>query len=321
VPEELEQVSLDAVHQELSRYRYCTTFVVEGEDLDIEALEAKLEQLGDSLLVVGDASALKVHVHTDDPGSALSTATAVGVIERVEIANMHEQTVAREERLLQVVPAAQPTAVVAVAAGSGNRRLFESFGAHVVEGGQSMNPAVRELVAAIDAQASVGVVVLPNNSNVIRAAEQAASVSSANVSVLPTRSLQAGLSAMVAFDATAGIDENVEAMRAVLDDVVTGEVTVAVRDAKVNGLAVRQGQYLGLAEGEAIAGGSDFDEVARAVVERLLAEPRGVLTLLTGEEEPPLDALLESVHAEHPELEVDVQAGGQPHYPLLLAAE
>ena len=184
-----------------------------------------------------------------------------------------------------------------------------------------MNPAVRELVAAIDAQPAGDVIVLPNNSNVIGAAEQAASVSSTNVQVVPTRSLQAGLSAMVAFNATSGIDANVEAMRAVLDEVVTGEVTVAVRDAKVNGLAVRQGQYLGLAEGEAIAGGSDFDEVARAVVERLLAEPRGVLTLLTGDDEPALDTLLAQLHRDHPDLEVDVQAGGQPHYPLLLSAE
>jgi len=321
VPAELEEVSIDAVHQELSRFRYCTMFVVEGDSLDVEALEAKLEPLGDSLLVVGDPSALKIHVHTDDPGAALSVGTAVGVIDRIEIANMHEQTAAREERLLHVVPDAQQTAVVAVAAGEGNRRLFESFGARVIEGGQSMNPAVRELVAAIDAQPAGDVIVLPNNSNVIGAAEQAASVSSTNVQVVPTRSLQAGLSAMVAFNATSGIDANVEAMRAVLDEVVTGEVTVAVRDAKVNGLAVRQGQYLGLAEGEAIAGGSEFDEVARAVVERLLAEPRGVLTLLTGDDEPALDTLLAQLHRDHPDLEVDVQAGGQPHYPLLLSAE
>jgi dihydroxyacetone kinase-like predicted kinase len=107
----------------------------------------------------------------------------------------------------------------------------------------------------------------------------------------------------------------------VVDEVVTGEVTVAVRDAQVDGLAIRRGQYLGLAQGEAIAGGADFDEVARAVVERLLAKPRGVLTLLTGADEPPLEALLEQLRRDHPELEVDVQAGGQPHYPLLLAAE
>jgi fatty acid kinase len=321
LPPELEEVSKDAVHQELSRYRYCTTFVLEGEELDVEALEAKFDELGDSLLVVGDPSALKIHVHTDDPGAALSMGTAVGVIDRIEIANMHEQTAAREERLLQQVPDTRQTAVVVVAAGNGNRRLFESFGAYVVEGGQSMNPSVRDLVAAIDAQPADNVIVLPNNRNVIGAAEQAMPVASKAVSVLPTGSLQAGLSAMVAFDSTATIGQNIEAMRSVLDEVVTGEVTVAVRDAQVNGLAITKGQYLGLAEGEAIAGGGDFDEVARAVADRLLSEPRGVLTLLTGEDEPRLDELLERLGAEHPEVEVDVQAGGQPHYPLLLAAE
>jgi dihydroxyacetone kinase-like predicted kinase len=234
---------------------------------------------------------------------------------------MHEQTAAREERLLQQLPDTQQTAVVAVAAGNGNRRLFESFGAYVVEGGQSMNPSVRDLVAAIDARPAKDVIVLPNNRNVIGAAEQAIPVASKAVRVLPTGSLPAGLSAMVAFDSTATIDQNVDAMKAVLDEVVTGEVTVAVRDAQVNGLAITKGQYLGLAQGEAIAGGADFDEVARAVADRLLSEPRGVLTLLTGEDEPRLDELLERLGTEYPEVEVDVQSGGQPHYPLLLAAE
>jgi DAK2 domain fusion protein YloV len=321
VPPELEGVSRDAVHQELSRYRYCTTFVVEGDELDVDALEAKLDKLGDSLLVVGDPSALKIHVHTDDPGAALTAATAVGVIDRVEIANMHEQTAAREERLLQQPSETQQTAVVAVAAGTGNRRLFESFGACVLEGGQSMNPSVRDLVAAIDTQAAEDVIVLPNNKNVIGAAEQAVSVAAKNLRVLPTRSLQAGLSAIVAFDPTATIDANIDAMAAVLDEVVTGEVTVAVRDARVNGLAIEKGEYLGLADGEPIAGGTDFDTVAGAVAERLLSEPRGVLTLLKGEDEPDLDKLLERLGTEHPDLEVDVQSGGQPHYPLLLAAE
>ena len=321
VSAELEEVSKDAVHQELSRYRYCTTFVVEGEELDVDAIEAKLDELGDSLLVVGDSSALKIHVHTDDPGAALTAATAVGVIDRVEIANMHEQTTAREERLLQQLPASQETAVVAVAAGRGNRRLFESFGAYVVEGGQSMNPSVRELVAAIDAQAADDVIVLPNNKNVIGAAEHSIPVAAKGVRVVPTRSLQAGLSAMVAFDPAATVDANVDAMEGVLDEVVTGEVTVAIRDAHVNGLAVAQGQYLGLADGEPVAGGADFDTVAGAVAERLLSEPRGVLTLLTGEDEPDLGKLLERLGTEYPEVELDVQVGGQPHYPLLLAAE
>ena len=141
------EVGLDAIHQELSRYRYCTVFVVEGDDLDADALEHELEQLGDSLLVVGDHTALKVHVHTDDPGRALSLGVARGTIGGVEIANMHEQTQEREERLLHAVgePTAAPdtSAVVAVAAGDGNRELFESLGAVVVDGGRDDEPVDR----------------------------------------------------------------------------------------------------------------------------------------------------------------------------------
>ncbi len=319
-PPESTTAGVEAIHQELSRYRYCTTFVVEGSDLDADALEVELEQLGDSLLVVGDETALKIHVHTDDPGAALSAATSVGVIDRVEIANMHEQTAAREERLLAALPDTR-TAVVAVASGSGNKKLFESFGVDTVEGGQSMNPAVGDLVEAIDRQNASDVVLLPNNSNVIGAAEQAAQVAHANVRIVPTRSIQEGLSAAVAFDPAASVDANELAMQAAVDDVVTGEVTVAVRDAQLNGLSIRRGEYLGLAAGEAVAGGVDFDEVALAVAERLLEGRRDVLTLLRGDAKPDVATLVSRLEAAHPELELDVQDGGHPHYPLLLAAE
>jgi hypothetical protein len=320
-PVELEAVSIEAIHQELSRYRYCTSFVVEGEDLDGDALERKLEELGDSLLVVGDANALKIHVHTDDPGAALTLGTAVGVIDRIEIANMHEQTHAREERLLRSVPDAE-TAVVAVVAGDGNKALFESLGAsRIVEGGQTMNPSTAELVAAIDAAPGKAVLVLPNNANVLLAAEQAARLASKEVAVVRTDTLQSGLAAMVAFDPDRPCVDNAEEMRQVLHSLATGEVTIASRDAQLNGVPVREGEFLGLVADEAVAGGTDFDEVAAAVADRLLAEPRGVLTLLTGEDEPKLDALLARLHERHPDLEVDVQRGGQPHYPLLLSAE
>lgn len=320
-PAATEPLTVEAIHQELSRYRYCTTFVIEGEGLDADALEAQFEQLGDSLLVVGDETALKVHVHTDDPGAALALGTAAGVIERVEIANMQEQTQARKERLLEPVPDV-PTAVVAVVAGKGNRRLFESLGAtRIVEGGQTMNPSTADLVAAIEAAPGQEVLVLPNNSNVVLAAEQAARLAGKRVEVVPTDSLQSGLAAMVAFDPDRSADQNAAEMWEILETVATGEVTIASRDAQLNGIPVREGEFLGLVADEAVAGGTDFDEVATAVAERLLAEPRGVMTLLTGEEEPELDALLAGLHERHPELEVDVQQGGQPHYPLLLSAE
>jgi uncharacterized protein len=317
------ELSFEAIHQELSRYRYCTVFVVEGENLDNDELEGELEQLGDSLLVVGDRTALKVHVHTDDPGRALSLGTARGLIGGIEIANMHAQAHQREERLGHAPPDEEPAvcAVVVVTAGGGNRGLAESFGAEVVDGGSTMNPSTSDLLAAIDRANAPEVIVLPNNGNVIMTADQAAANAAKVVRVVPTRSIQAGLAVLVSFDPAMAADENAEAMRAALDGVVTGAVTIASRDVQLNGVAVKAGKWLGLAEGEAVAGGETFDDAARAVLETLLEEPRGVLTLLTGEEAPALEGLIEHVRASYPDVELDVHEGGQPHYPLLVAAE
>ena len=316
-----EAIGIEAIHQELSRFRYCTVFVVEGDDLDLPGLESELELIGDSLLVVGDRTALKVHVHTDDPGRALSLGVARGAIGGVEIANMHEQTLEREDRLLHAVPADTRTAVVAVAAGDGNRALFESGGAVVVDGGETMNPSTADLVAAIEGADAGEIVLLPNNKNVIMAAEQAADHSSKVVRVVPTTSLQAGLAALVAFDPSADAATNSAALAEVADELATGAVTVASRDVHLDGLEIRKGAWLGLADGEPVAGGGGFDDVVRSVLERMLAEPRGILTLLTGDDAPALDGLLSELARTHPDLELEVHEGGQSHYPLLLAAE
>ena len=326
-PAEHAELTHDAIHQELSEFRYCTVFVIEGEGLRRERLEEQLERLGDSLLVVGDENAIKVHVHTDDPGAALRIGTAVGVIEGIEIANMHAQTAEREQRLLEAVPDL-PTAetgqtdVVAVVAGDGNTRLFRSLGAtRIIEGGQTMNPSTQDILDAVSSCAADEVVVLPNNKNVVLSAEQAAQLAEKPVRVVPTTSIPAGLAAMVAFDSQAGAEDNADAMREAVAAVATGAVTVASRDVEMNGLQIRKGDFLGLEEGEPVAGGDDFETVARDVFGRLLAEPRGVMTILRGDDAPPLEGLLAELAATHPELEVDVQSGGQPHYPLLLSAE
>jgi dihydroxyacetone kinase-like predicted kinase len=153
------------------------------------------------------------------------------------------------------------------------------------------------------------------------AAEQAADHSSKRVRVVPTTSLQGGLVALVAFDPALGAEANASALAEALSELATGAVTVASRDVSLNGVDVRTGEWLGLADGEPIAGGETFDEVVHAVLARLLAEPRGLLTLLTGDDAPALDGLLEELAASHPDLELEVHEGGQPHYPLLLAAE
>jgi DAK2 domain fusion protein YloV len=219
--EDTRAAGLDAVHQELSRYRYCTVFVVEGERLDVDALERELEQLGDSLLVVGDPTALKVHVHTDDPGAALSLGTrAGGTLEGIEIADMHRQTTEREGRLVEALDHLMTleTGVVVVAPGEGNRRLFESMRAtRVIEGGQTMNPSTADIVAAIEATPATEVIVLPNNQNVILSAEQAVGLVDKPVRVVPTRTVQAGLAAMVAYDPERSGSENARAMEKAQD--------------------------------------------------------------------------------------------------------
>jgi fatty acid kinase len=319
-----EELNVEAIHQEQSRFRYCTVFVVEGSDLDRTALQKKLEPLGDSLLVVGDATALKVHVHTDEPGNALALGTAIGTLEQVEIANMHKQTERREERLLHALPDAPAAAceVVAVVAGAGNRALFESSGAtQIVEGGQSLNPSAAELVAAIDRTRASSVLVLANNANVILAAEQAADLSTKDVRVIRTDSIPAGLAAIVAFDPSQGADANVAAMEEAAEAVLTGAVTIASKDAQLNGLAIHKGNYLGLAGGEPVAQGESFDDVARGMFAALLAEPRGFVTVLKGADGPDVAELVNELQVSHPGLELEVHEGGQPHYALLVSAE
>jgi DAK2 domain fusion protein YloV len=324
-PVEAESFGLDAIHQELSEYRYCTVFLVEGQELDKDALESELEKIGDSLLVVGDASALKVHVHTDDPGHALMLGTAVGVVEGVEIANMHHQTAQREERLLEGSPGALATletGVVAVCPGRGNRRLFESLGAtRVIEGGQSMNPSAKDILEAIEAVPTDEVLVLPNNSNVILTAEQAAAMSEKNVRVIPAHSVQAGFAAMGRFLPTATPDENERVMLEELAGAATGEITVASRDATLDGVEIKEGSYLGLVDDVAVASGPDLDAVVHEVVDRVLAGGQSFLTILTGENAPALDGFVAAFEERHPDLEVEIHEGGQPHYPLLLVAQ
>ena len=323
-----ERAGLHAIHLEQSRYRYCTVFVVQGDELDRDALEAELDALGDSLLVVGDASALKVHVHTDDPGAALSLGTAAGTIDGIEIANMQVQQEQRDRRL-SVVPDPVDRAasgVVAVVAGEGNRKLFESVVApvgpiRIVEGGQTANPSTAELLAAIEALEADEAILLPNNSNVRLAAEQAAQNAARPVEIVATDSITAGLAALVAFDGARTAAENAAEMRETVATVSAGEVTRASRDVELNGLEIRNGAWLGLVDGDPVAGGDDFADVTIAVIEHLLSEPRSLLTLLTGAEHPELDGLLDRARAAHPEIEIEVHDGGQPHYPLLIGAE
>ena len=210
-------------------------------------------------------------MHTDDPGAALRLGTAAGTIEGVEIANMHEQQEQRDRRLSLVPSTRARSGIVAVVAGEGNRRLFETLaepvGAiRIVEGGQTANPSTAELVAAIGELDADEAVILPNNANVRLAAEHAAEQADRAAAIVPTESIPAGLAALVAYDGGRGAAENAAEMAEAAAAVATGEVTRASRDVSLNGFAIRSGDWLGLAADEPVAGGDDFAEVALVVV-------------------------------------------------------
>ena len=318
----IEGIPPDAIEE--SRFRYCTSFLLLGEGLDRDDLETFVNTQGDCALVVGDEGMLKVHVHTDHPGEVLGYASAHGRIDDVEVADMREQTRARQRRLRLD----RRVTVVAVAAGEGNKALFRELGCEaVIDGGQSMNPSAAELVEAVESLDAAEVVLLPNNKNVVLTAEQAAAMCDRQVVVVASTSLPAGLAAMVAFEATADAAANAVAMDEAMRRVHSAEITHAVRDSEIDGVAVRQGEVIGLVDGRLAASGDDLRLVFSDVVRRLGSEGAELITILTalngcGVTVTDLQrAAAETCAVACPDVELLFQEGGQPLYPILLGAE
>ena len=325
-PSVTEEIAEESIHHEESEFRYCTVFVVEGAELDLDEIHASLEPLGDSLLVTGDDAVAKVHVHTDEPERALDVGRAVGVVDgaRVEIGDMHSQASERERWLTQLHAAAQapivPSALVAVAQGPGNRDILRSEGAIVViEGGQTMNPSVGQILEGITAANADHVLVLPNNPNVRLAAENAARESTKDVRVIGTGSVPEGIAAAFAFDAQAAIDTNETAMLDALSSITAAEITIASRDATVDGVTAVAGDYLALVDGRAFAAGADLWAVLDSLLLRFADDGLSFVNVLRGEGAPEEDELVGRIEGRG--LEASVMWGGQPHYPLLLSAE
>ncbi|MGI5939549.1 MAG: DAK2 domain-containing protein [Thermoleophilia bacterium] len=312
---------------ETDSFAYCTSYLLTGEMLDKTILEQQLSGLGDCLLVVGDGTQVKVHIHTDKPGEVLSIGTSVGVLSRIVIDNIAEQTVSRAHRLAQsdVLPADPGlTQVVAVVSGEGNKRLFRNLHVDfVVDGGQSMNPSAEDLMRAIDKATAPSIIILPNNGNIIMAAEQTARLSDKHVLVVPSRSLQAGLAAAVAYERQNEGSVNEDDMRAAMSAAVTADITRAVRDSLVDDVQVKAQDFIGLIDDRLVIAAADLGPVIEHVLAHLLDGDREVLTVLVGEGEDGARALdiVQKLCASYPMLEVDIHEGGQPFYPLLLSAE
>jgi DAK2 domain fusion protein YloV len=302
---------------ESSTYRYCTNFAVTGHGLETNLFIVPLEELGDSVLVVGDAATLKVHVHTDEPERAMAVFAGHGEVSRLDVADMREQMAERAERIQVNGGGAQALCgALAVASGAGMRVLFEGLGAHVVDGGATMNPSTAELLAGLHGVETEEIVVLPNSANVILAAEQAAALSEKQVRVVRSTSPQAGLAAAVALNPDRGADENAATLEDAIARVRTGAVAPAARgDTRSR---FQQGDAVGFVGDEVIAWG-DPETALRAVLAALGEEDAELLTCLAGEGAP-LDE--DGVQALAPEgVELEWRLGGQQGYWWLLAAE
>ncbi len=296
-------------------FRYCTNFAVTGSGLEQRRYAQALERLGDSVLVVGDPTTLKIHVHTDDPDAATALFADVGVVSHLDVADMREQVQRRDERLEATAAPDAVCGALAVVNGDGLARLFEGFGVRVLDGGPTLNPSTYDLLAAIHAVPAEEVVVLPNSGNVVMAAERAAELSEKTVVVVPTRSPQAGLAVAVSLDPARRALENAEAMHDGLDHVRTGAVAPAARDDTQG--RFRVGEAVGFVEDEIVAWGAPRETLAE-VLDRLGRDAE-LITCLRGADVPLDDAAVHALVGDGAELELS--EGGQPSYWWLLSAE
>lgn len=311
-------------HSELSEFRYCTSLLISGSGIDVASLESFLPSIGDSDLVVGDERMVKVHLHTNDPGALLSAAVRLGALSEVEINDMHAQTAERDERLQRRLGEVAGASVVAVAAGEGNKQLFRDLGCHgVVDGGQSMNPSAAQLLEAIEEMPGQEVVILPNNANIVLAAEQAAGMSSRHVAVVPSSSMPIGLAAMIAFDPEADAVTNGRMMEEAIEGMHWAEVTLAVRACELEGINVNAGQALGLVDGRLVSAGDELETAVRGVLDEFARGGADYVTVLTALNGSTMtrERLEELAAHALPEAEIHFHEGGQPLYPILASAE
>ena len=312
-------------------YLYCTEFLLFGDDIDSEAVHDYIAEAGGSELVVGSGGEYKVHVHTNDPGAVLAHMTALGEVAEVHVNNMRRQTAVRDATLalhqadhIAAQDPLKPVGFVAVAAGEGLARILTSLGVDiVVSGGQTMNPSTQDLADAIERVHAERVVVLPNNKNIIMAANAAASVAAKPVVVVPTTGVPQAFSAMLAYDGSEDLDAIATAMTEAAALVHDGEVTTAVKDAKGKVGDIRSGQVIGIVAHEIEVVGDDVSSVASDLADLLLADGAETLTLLAGADftDVALAALAAAIGEHHPDVEIETHRGDQPLYPVLMAAE
>ena len=331
-PAQTASVSIDTdfldAHED-SEFGYCTQFVIHGRDLSVDVLRSGLDAIAESTVIIGGGSAVRVHVHTEDPGAALTFGVGYGDLDEVKIDNMSLQnrdwTTGHRER-------SRPTeirpgvSVVAVASGPGIAALFQDAGcAAIVPGGQTLNPSASEIIDAALSTGTTDVIVLPNNSNVILTAGQAAEADTEGVRlhVVNTRSMPQGTAAMLGFNPEVSVTDNLTSMDDAATSIETLEVTQAVRDSIVDGQQVTEGQFMAILDGSLVALAADADTAAQEGITHSSVDDDSIITVYWGEgvDEEHATRLQETLESLYDGAEVDLYAGGQPHYPYLVSVE
>jgi hypothetical protein len=305
---------------------YCTEFLIEGSQLDLDRIKTQIEALGNSVLVVGEPELVKVHVHTDDPSRVITLAGGYGKLLKLNVGDMSTQhrRILEGEGLAPSLPRPNGVGLVSVVAGRGLVDIFRGLGVDaIVEGGQTMNPSTQDMLTAIESVPYDEVILLPNNGNVILAAKQVPGLTKKTVQVIETRSVPQGVAAVVAFRGDRSGAQNLAAMKSEAERIQTIEVTHAVRDTRSNGLKVKKGDVIGLINDKLEFAGSDYGEVVNKALSKLGPDSYELVTVYRGEgaSDAELEKLQAEIRSSHPGLEVEVQQGGQQHYPFILSVE
>lgn len=322
------------------KYGYCTEIMVRLGDgrlvdskFDYDKFREHLAEIGDSLLVIADDEVVKVHVHTEHPGAVLSFGQKFGSLVKVKVDNMRlqhktilEKDDQQQEQAEEEIPEVDTGdyGIISISSGAGLAKMFKSLGVtEILDGGQTMNPSTEDIVAAIKKTHKEKVLVLPNNKNIFMAAQQAAEVSDASVGVVKTRSISQGLTAMLSFDASSDLTDNVEMMTEDLDTVISGEVTQAIRDTTLDGQQINKDDYMGIVDGDISVTGKDLYQTTLSMVKTMLEDDSEIITIIIGEDGDQAEAqkVKEAVLADNDELEIEIHEGDQPLYPYLISVE
>jgi len=332
-PKRREYIETDDI-----KFGYCTEFMINTVNGDTESFRDELAIFGDSLLVVGGEGLIKVHVHTNNPGQVLEKALLIGELSDIKIDNMryqHEEVLLKDElnsirdnpevdQTIEKTIEKQKYSVVAISVGEGIDRLFKDLNVDVlVSGGQTMNPSTEDIISAIDKTNGDHVIILPNNSNIILAAQQAKTLSDRSIIVIPTKTIPQGIAALLTMDPEKDPEYNVDIMSEAIKNVITGQVTFAVRDTEFNGTEISKGDIIGLSDKDILSAGTDINEVSKKLIDKLMDKEMSIITLMYGEDisEETANELADLLTESYPDMDIEVIHGGQPLYYYIFAIE